>query len=294
MKRWWPGIMLLVALSALLPQAVLAHAPLSGDQNDTMGTAVVIPDPAKSWAIYSELHEAGEFQFYRFEIKKDERIFVSLIKSTAEEDAGFIPNMALLGPGLPRQDVLTEAITVPDWMGWRVIPGQPALQATYEAFSPGSFYDMASLDTAAPEEGNYYVVVFSGTGGGRYGLAVGYQESFTIVEWLTIPINAVSIHLWQGENWAYILGPILIPLAVGIAWLWWRSRKYFPPRTYFEWSGAVAGVLFGSAAISFATQVGLAVFSSHLTWEIGISAAFVIIPAVLAYVTLRTVLRSVT
>jgi hypothetical protein len=291
--RQWRHLLLLAAvlLVALLPQAALGDAPPEVAANDTMGKAVVIDDPAKTQSVYGELGEAGEFQYYRFEIKKDERILVNLIRSPA--DADFIPNMALLGPGLPRQDAISESIKVPERLGWRVVQGKQPLESTYDGFSPGSFYNMAEIDTAAPEDGNYYIVVFSGTGGGRYGLSMGYQGTFDVAEWLTLPYNAFSTHRWQGQNWAFILGPVLTPLAIGGAWFWWRRRndKKKTPRTYFEWAAGLAGLLFGASAISFAVQTGLAVSSSHLTWQVGVSVIFIIIPAVLSYVTLRTALR---
>jgi len=291
MRRWRHWLFLAAVLVALLPQAVLGDAPPAVAANETMGKAVVIDDPAKTQSIHGELGEAGDFHYYRFAIKKDERILINLIKSPADVD--FIPNMALLGPGLPRQDAISESIKVPDTMGWRILQGKQPLEATYDGFSPGSFYTMAELDTAAPEDGNYYIVIFSGTGGGRYGLSLGYQGTFTVEEWLTLTYKAFGTHRWQGQNWAFILGPVLIPLAIGGAWFWWRRRndKKKTPRTYFEWAAATAGLLFGASAISFAVQTGLAVASSQFTWQVGISVIFIVIPAVLSYVTLRISLR---
>jgi len=45
---------------------VLAHTPLEPPfDNESLATAYGVPDPTKSWAIYAELHEGGEAQYYR-------------------------------------------------------------------------------------------------------------------------------------------------------------------------------------------------------------------------------------
>jgi len=76
----------------LLTPLVFAHVPFGPGDNESLTTATVIPDPAKSWAIYGDLYEGGEAQYYRFDITENQRIYISLFTSTNPEESGFVPS----------------------------------------------------------------------------------------------------------------------------------------------------------------------------------------------------------
>jgi len=149
------GIILLAsALSCLLliPEA-LAHAPLTPGDNESLATATFIPDPTKSWAIYGELHEGGEAQYYSFNITEGQRIHVSLFKSTNPEDREFAPGFVLMGPVINNQGASPDYVEVPVGADTLVMKGKQPTQATYEPFSPSSFYLLADVALDAPSSG---------------------------------------------------------------------------------------------------------------------------------------------
>jgi len=45
---------------------------------------------------------------------------------------------------------------------------------------------------------------------GKYGIAIGYKEEFTLSEWLLIPIDVINIHQWEGQSLILILMPLLL------------------------------------------------------------------------------------
>ena len=53
-------------------------------------------------------------------------------------------------------------------------------EAEYEAFTPGAYYYPAEMDMPAPQDGTYYVAVFDEELAGPFGLAVGYEEKWTL------------------------------------------------------------------------------------------------------------------
>jgi hypothetical protein len=53
---------------------VQAHSPTVAGDNESVATATVISDPTKSWAVYAELHEGGEAQYYKFDISAGQTI----------------------------------------------------------------------------------------------------------------------------------------------------------------------------------------------------------------------------
>ena len=60
----------------LVVPLVMAHAPLGTRDNESIDKATVIPDPTKSWALYSQLNSDGDAQYYTFNITSGQKIHV--------------------------------------------------------------------------------------------------------------------------------------------------------------------------------------------------------------------------
>jgi len=287
------GICLLVlAFTAIviLPE-VLGHAPLGAGGNESFETAALVPDPTKSWAIYDELHEGGEAHYYRFSISEGQRILVSLYISPASKDIGFTPVLIFMGPRITNQGVIPDDVKVPEGSGTMVLEGKPPAQATYEPFSPSSFYPLATIDLNAPSSGTYYIAIYEPYQGGHYGLAVGYRETYTLEEWILIPINLISIHQWEGQNLSSILAPMGVILVVGLALILWRRRNRELPMTLFNWTGALAGLLFLGSGVTVLSQMIIALTRASLVPEVGITLVFAAIPILLGIGALRLALK---
>ena len=100
-------------LCLVLVLGVLAHAPLKPGDNESLATATFIPAPTKSWAIYGELHEGGEAQYYPFNMTDGQKIHVMLFKSTRSEEAEFLPSFVLMGPGISEQGDVPDYVEKP-------------------------------------------------------------------------------------------------------------------------------------------------------------------------------------
>lgn len=186
-------LVLIITLSFLLP-SVGAHSPLGTGDNESLATATLVPEPTKSWAIYGELHEGGEAQYFRFDITEGQRTHVSLLISTSPEDRGFTPSLVLMGPGLGVKDPVPGYMEVPEGADIMMVEGKQPAQAMYEPFSPSSLYPMADIGLAAPASGTYYVAVYESNRGGHYTVAIGDRESYTISEFVLIPLSLISIY----------------------------------------------------------------------------------------------------
>ena len=78
------AILFLLSFSLIVSQ-VWAHTPLSpSDEIHSLDTAFEVPNPTKSWALYRELHQEGEADYYKLNLKAGERIslFIKEIKKT--------------------------------------------------------------------------------------------------------------------------------------------------------------------------------------------------------------------
>jgi hypothetical protein len=209
-------VFLLIALSTL--PLVLAHAPLGTQDNESIDKAIVIPDATKSWALYSALNIDGDPQYYTFNISAGQNIHVLMYKSLRAEDANFTPVLVLLGQNVNATGDIPSKITVPaEYNAQLIHPTTP--QPSYEPFSPGILAYLTDLTISNASAGQYYLVVYEASSnptGGHYGLAIGDRETYTIDEWILIPINLLSIYQWEGQSFALIFAPMLLTLIVGL------------------------------------------------------------------------------
>ncbi len=283
--------LLFLVLACSVPHS-LAHSPLGSGDNESLDTATVVSDPLKSWAIYAELHEGGEAQYFRFDIERGQKIHVMLFKPTDDGLADFLPGFVLMGPGLTEQGEHPDYVQEPSDVEHQVFEGTQASKVTYEPFSPSTFYSLAEADLQAPATGTYYVAVYESSRGGRYGLAIGDIESYTLNEWILIPISLLSVYQWAGQSLAVVLAPLIMVLAFGIVLVMWLRYGRAKHTGRLNWLGVLAGLLFIGTAMIVLTQMVLALLQTGLVSEVVVTIVFVIVPLVLGLATLRLSLKA--
>lgn len=287
----FPWIVLLVML--LISSLALAHVPLMSGGNEDISTALHISDPEKSWAIYGFL-EPDMVHYYSFDMKKEERIYLNLLKSTDPEEKNFQPNLVLLGPGVEQSGQLPDDVVLPASLGdlgTLTVYGREAAKATYEPFGPGSYIEMAEVNISAPQSGRYYAAVYGNnvtgqTVGGRlaghYSLAIGYREEFSFTERITMPFQLISVYIWDGQSLRLILFPYLVAEVIGILIFWRGSR-----RTAFCLAGTLAGFLFLATSSSVFTQMVFSLSRAPFGPEVYITLAIVVFHALLGVAVIR-------
>ncbi len=292
-SRCVPAILLslssLLLLSPLVP-SVLAHSPYIPGDNDALDRAAAIPEPTKSWAFYADLHQGGEAQYYTFTVAEGERIYASLFVPHESIERGFMPRMVLMGPGIQPQGSVPDYVLVPAGAGTMVLEAGP-IHATYEPFTPTVIYDLASVDLPSPATGAYYLAVFEPSQGGKYGLAVGTAESFTIAEWLLIPVNLLSIYRWEGQSPVLVFAPLATTLAIGIIVLFQTRMTLKAPDSLFGWLGALAGLFMLGSAASVLYQMSVALSRAPANAGIALTVILAALPALLGLGALRLSLK---
>jgi len=286
LRRLWKSVKVSAGLSLtllvlfLLAPAALSHVPLIAEGNENISSAVHISEPGKSWAIYGFLGPKAT-QYYSFDLEKDERIYLSLLKSSDLREKDFQPEMALLGPGVKTAGRLPDHVILPQSakdFKILVIAGKSASNATYEPFGPSSYIEMAVLDTTAPESGRYYVAVYDNATLGHYALTVGTREEFSFTERITMPIRLISVYLWEGQSLGIIFIPYLAAEIIGLLIFWRGSR-----RTAFR----LAGFLFLATSASVFTQMVFSLTRAPFGHEVYISLAVAVFHALLGVGSLR-------
>lgn len=227
----------LVLLLLIASGSGLAHSPVDPEDGDTLATATRVDDPAKSWAIYGHLDEGGDTWYFEMDLERGDRLYLSLLSPSQD----LVPDLIVSGKDLLSTGELPEGVDVPAGYGWVVLEGtlEPA---EYEPFTPGSYYHVVRYDDNVTADGKYFVAVHSDQGGGPFSLAVGYLESFTLVEWLSLPSSLIGVYRWEGQGWAAIMGPAVGAIVVGLGVVAWFQRRRVGEMTVFQWTSSIAGL----------------------------------------------------
>jgi len=286
-------IVTLILASVVLP-LVAAHAPLGTGDNESIVKAKVIPDPTKSWALYSALNKDGDPQYYTFNVTAGQKIHVTMYKSMRDQDASFTPRLVIIGPGITLQGNISSKITVPSGLNAQLV-NQTSPTPTFEPFSPGTFNGLADITLENPTPGKYYLVVFEQSDtpkGGNYGLAIGDRETYTVDEWVLIPFNLMNIYQWEGQNLALILTPMITALVVGIILVAWQLRKRCALANPMAWLGAIAGLTFIGTSVTTLSELISCATKVLIGVEAVITLIFAFVPLVLGLAALRLSIKN--
>ena len=279
-----------VALAAVAAPA-LGHVPAFSTDNDDPGNATYVDDPAKSWSFYDRV-DANESAYYRTYLDAGDRLQVNTF---TPRDTGFEPGFVLLSPALNGTDDVPSQVEVPEGYGARVVEPTPTGDAEYEPFTPAALYRTAELDATVDTAGTYYVAAYDpDRGAGAVGVVVGYQESFGVEEYVTVPLDRPRIHEWEGQPAWFVYGPILLgALATLGAFAWWTTDGSEDGARSTAGDGgtrtprsivlAVASALYGGGVAGVAVQTAVATSVAGLTAGVLVTLAFVAIPALLGW-----------
>jgi len=268
-------------LIILLISTAAAHVPRTAAENESLETAMVIEDPIKSWAIYSELRHGEIANYYEMEMEEGERLYLSIL---TPENEDFVPNLAVMGPGIEEYDPVPDFVEQPADVGVKIIEGELG-EREYEPFTPGSYYHPARYDEKIDESGTYHVVVYNEEEtGGKYGLAVGYQETWSPMEWIRLPLDVVNIRIWEGQSLWLIFAPMVSVLGIGFAWTGWKYYdKREKPDNAKEWCLLTSALLYIGSGAMLLMQMTIASARSNPGLAVIVTIIFALIPLILGY-----------
>ena len=281
--RWLLPVLLVLILCFALP--VNAHVPVSAGGNTDISTALVIEKPTKSYVIYGHLHESGEAAYYQLRMTTGERLVLSLMTTGYNAP---VPDMIVMSPGTAvGADGLFPKITIPQGYSAGRIRGESAQKAEYEPFSPSAVFEVASYSKEITAPGLYYLAVVSPADETRYSIGVGYVEEFTPSEWILVPINVISTHLWEGQSVLSVFSPFLAVVILGFIVIARREKRSGSHLTLSGWLAHGAGLCYlGGAAITLVQMVrALGVTGPYPASAI--TLVFAIIPVALGIWALR-------
>jgi hypothetical protein len=235
--------------------------------------------------IYGNLYEAGEADYYKLKMDLGDHLVVSLMTPGYNTP---VPDMIVMSSqtassfeGLPR------SVSVPQGYGAEIIRGEPPQKAEYEPFSPRAVFKSSSYSKEITAPGLYYLAVVSPADETRYSISVGYVEEFNPSEWVLVPINVISTHLWEGQSIITILTPFLAVVILGFVVISRREKRKGSHLTYSCWLATIAGLCYiGGAAITLVQLVRVTTVTGPSS-SVALTLVFAIIPIALGIWALR-------
>ena len=202
---------LFVALGTAAP--LEAHRPyFIGTNALEPETALIIAQPAVSWAIYAALPTPDARQYYRFDGEAGQVIFVQLLVPRRSTLRLAPPIATLVGPATLAE---IEAAADPAEAGSHRISTVAEDRTDYhESFTQITYDQYPPLRVVLPEDGAYWIVVEAPDDAtGNYVLAVGTEEVFGARDIPSFPTwwwNArrhAELPVWHG---AALLGAVAV------------------------------------------------------------------------------------
>ena len=208
----------LIILSLFIPSGAFAHKLIPTDgSNIDYETALVIPDPVISWAMYEELKDKP--LFYKFDAEKGDRLYSSIVIPKLEPLEDFAPSLVLIGPeaflDLVQELRILESsrdfdYPLPEGYMAYVFDYEGPIPSTefYEPFGQVTYWERQEIDLRIEAPGTYYMAVFDKNGSnGKLALAIGYIEDFSGNDFVTVLPNAWMESRYFSEDFSqlYIL-----------------------------------------------------------------------------------------
>jgi hypothetical protein len=185
----------------ILPTSAFGHKLIPTDgTNIDFESALEIPNPVISWAMYEELEDKA--LFYKFDAKKDDRLYSSIVIPKLDHLEAFTPSLVLIGPSTFLE--LVEGLKIIDTdenFDYPIPEGYDAYvfdfnglipsKEFYEPFGQITYWERQEIDLEIEAPGTYYIAVFDKTGSsGKFALAIGYVEDFSGNDFITVLPNA--------------------------------------------------------------------------------------------------------
>ena len=167
---------------------VYGHKLIPSDgQNLSYDNSLQIPDHRISWAIYEDL-SPYQTKFYSFDAKQGESFYASIVIPKLEGLENFSPSLGLGGEGIQIQNFHNIQAELPP--GGIVVydyGGEIPSNEFYEPFGQATYWERQEVRISIPQDGIYYIMVFDSQGmQGKYSLAVGTIEDFSLMDFITI------------------------------------------------------------------------------------------------------------
>lgn len=199
--------------------SAFAHKPIQSDGTNTdYDSALIIPDHKISWAIYEEL-QPSQTRFYKFDAKKNESFYSSIVIPKMDRFENFKPSLTLISKGIEVKGTHEINSAIPDGgVITYTYRGEIPSKEFYEPFTQTTYWERQEIRINIPADGEYYIAVSNIQGfAGKYSLAVGTIEDFTMSDFFsTLPLAWIQTKIFFEDYFSVGIIFSLITVIPGI------------------------------------------------------------------------------
>jgi hypothetical protein len=200
MKKFSFAFAILIAL--ITTRAAFAHRPIFVDpaSNTTRETAVKISDYQISWAIYAQLAQPGEINYYTFEGKRGEPVLIGVTLPKTEEATQFGIDVALIGNGFENPSKTSLALKSNESAIVASDPGHDSEAVFREPLTQTAYWVRQEMRVMLPSDGPYTIAVYNSENKtGKYVLAVGEREEWSVSDVPAFPNIWLQVRQFFGD-----------------------------------------------------------------------------------------------
>lgn len=214
-------VLIILILILIIKSTALAHIPLDTSISATKAEPIFVKDHQISWAAYNQLDNAGDVDYYSFQVEQGEEIYFSMVIPEIERYQNFRPDLALIGPGLENnyagydKNYINSFLKLdPDEKIIIVRDDQADPKIFFEPFTRTSYWRRQQFSTAAPAAGTYYLAVFlAEKAQGKYPLAIGRKEVWSLRDLIKMPKIWWDTRIFvEKENSTYLILAFIISI----------------------------------------------------------------------------------
>jgi len=180
--------LVIVAVLIGFPQRLHAHRPVfTEDAATDPETAIPLTEPAISQVVYREITEKSPQIWLGFDVPENFELYIQVGVPVIDRLKEFRPAMAVVGPGLPSEEVPFE---IPEGTGTKVFPTKEVSKPRFfnEHFTGTQSWILRSETVSLKKPGRYYLVAYSpDKQTGKLWLSIGKKESFKAEHWEQFP-----------------------------------------------------------------------------------------------------------
>ena len=218
-------VILVIVILFCSPATSFAHKliPTYGS-NNSFDNALVIDDHKISWVMYEEIND-NEL-YYTFNGKKGDMFFASIVIPKIENLKNFSPSLAFIGYE-SHLDLIQEHETgsvgknfpyqLPDGYDVYVFDYTGVFPSNefYEPFGQVTYWERQEIAFDLPANAQYHLVVYDKNSiSGKYALAIGTIEDFSIYDFFTmLPYAWLMTKLFLND---YISAVIALSIFFGV------------------------------------------------------------------------------
>lgn len=228
MKRF--AMLAALVMVLLTTRAAYAHRPIfvEAQSNTTRANAVKISDAQISWAIYAQLSQPGEINYYTFAGTRGESVYINLDLPKMPETIQFGLDVALVGKGFSPSSSVPFALNAGESALVAPDSGHDPANVFFEPFTQTSYWVRQTMRVTLPSDGTFIIAVYNSENKtGKYVLAVGEREEWDASDVPSMPNVWVGVQKYFGNtNFANLgIGLLIgaVVLTIGVAYIFLRK-----------------------------------------------------------------------